>query len=96
MLFERKPPEHQRTDGYPPGLCKYRSRRKTRVEVDPDEVEVGTIIVVQPSEKIPIDGVIEEGNTTLNTSALTGESVPRDARSGDEVISGCINMSGLK
>lgn len=64
-------------------------------QVDPDEVEVGTIIVVQPGEKIPIDGVIEEGNTTLNTSALTGESVPRDAREGDEVISGCINMSGL-
>ena len=64
-------------------------------QVDPDEVEVGTIIVVQPGEKIPIDGVIEEGNTTLNTSALTGESVPRDARDGDEVISGCINMSGL-
>jgi Cd2+/Zn2+-exporting ATPase len=64
-------------------------------QIDPDEVEVGTIIVVQPGEKIPIDGVIEEGNTTLNTSALTGESVPRDAREGDEVISGCINMSGL-
>ena len=64
-------------------------------QVDPDEVEVGTIIVVQPGEKIPIDGVIKEGNTTLNTSALTGESVPRDAREGDEVISGCINMSGL-
>lgn len=64
-------------------------------QVDPDEVEVGTIIVVQPGEKIPIDGVIKEGNTTLNTSALTGESVPRDARDGDEVISGCINMSGL-
>ena len=64
-------------------------------QVDPDEVEVDTIIVVQPGEKIPIDGVIEEGNTTLNTSALTGESVPRDAREGDEVISGCINMSGL-
>ena len=64
-------------------------------QVDPDEVEVGSIIVVQPGEKVPIDGVIEEGNTTLNTSALTGESVPRDAREGDEVISGCINMSGL-
>ena len=64
-------------------------------QVDPDEVEVGTIIVVQPGEKIPIDGVIEEGNTTLNTSALTGESVPRDAREGDEVISGCINMTGV-
>ena len=64
-------------------------------QVDPDEVEVDTIIVVQPGEKIPIDGVIEEGNTSLNTSALTGESVPRDAREGDEVISGCINMSGL-
>ena len=64
-------------------------------QVDPDEVEVGTIIVVQPGEKIPIDGVIEEGNTTLNTSALTGESLPREVESGDEVISGCININGL-
>ncbi len=65
------------------------------VQVAPDEVEVGTVIVVQPGEKIPIDGVILEGKTTLNTSALTGESLPREAGAGDEVISGCINMSGL-
>ena len=64
-------------------------------QVDPDEVEIGTIIVVKPGEKVPIDGVITEGKTTLNTSALTGESVPRDASVGDEIISGCINMSGL-
>ena len=63
-------------------------------KVDPDDIEIGTIIVVQPGEKIPIDGVIREGNTTLNTAALTGESVPRDVKCGDEVISGCINMSG--
>ena len=64
-------------------------------EVDPDEVEIGSIIVVKPGEKVPIDGVIIEGTTTLNTSALTGESVPRDASEGDEVISGCINMTGV-
>ena len=64
-------------------------------KVDPDEVEVGTIIVVQPGEKIPIDGTIEDGNSTLNTSALTGESLPRDAKVGDEIISGCINMTGV-
>lgn len=64
-------------------------------KVDPDEVEIGSIIVVKPGEKIPIDGVIAEGNSTLNTSALTGESLPRDAKAGDEVISGCINMTGL-
>ena len=64
-------------------------------KIDPDEVEIGTIIVVQPGEKIPIDGVIVEGNTALNTSALTGESLPREVREGDEVISGCINMTGL-
>lgn len=63
--------------------------------VDPDEVAVGDVIVVQPGEKVPIDGVILEGNTTLNTSALTGESLPREAAVGDEIISGCINMSGL-
>ena len=63
-------------------------------QVDPDDVEVGTEIVVDPGEKLPIDGVIVEGNTTLNTGALTGESVPRDAKPGDDVISGCINMSG--
>lgn len=64
-------------------------------QVDPDEVEVGSIIVVQPGEKIPIDGVIVEGETTLNTSALTGESVPRNAKVGEEVISGCINITGV-
>ena len=64
-------------------------------QVDPDEVEIGTIIVVQPGEKIPIDGIIEVGDSTLNTSALTGESLPREAGVGDEVISGCINMTGL-
>ena len=64
-------------------------------QVDPDEVEIGTVIVVQPGEKVPIDGVIVEGTSTLNTSALTGESLPRDAKTGDEVISGCINMTGV-
>ena len=64
-------------------------------QVDPDEVEIGTIIVVQPGEKVPIDGVVTEGTSTLNTSALTGESLPRNAKVGDEVISGCINMTGL-
>jgi Cd2+/Zn2+-exporting ATPase len=64
-------------------------------QVDPDEVEVGSMIVVQPGEKVPIDGVIIEGSTTLNTSALTGESLPRNAKPGDEIISGCINMTGV-
>lgn len=64
-------------------------------QVDPDEVEPGTVIVVQPGEKIPIDGVILEGKTSLNTSALTGESLPREVREGDQVISGCINMTGV-
>ena len=64
-------------------------------KVDPDEVPIGGVIVVQPGEKVPIDGVIEEGRTSLNTSALTGESLPREAGVGDEVISGCINMSGV-
>ncbi|MFR4818604.1 MAG: heavy metal translocating P-type ATPase [Blautia stercoris] len=64
-------------------------------QVDPDEVEIGTIIVVQPGEKVPIDGIVTEGNSTLNTSALTGESVPRDISVGEEVISGCINLSGV-
>ena len=63
-------------------------------QVDPDEVAIGTIIVVQPGEKVPIDGVITEGTSTLNTSALTGESLPRNAKVGDEVSSGCINMTG--
>lgn len=65
------------------------------LQVDPDEVEIGTLILVQPGEKIPIDGVVEEGKSTLNTSALTGESLPREAEEGDEVISGCINLTGL-
>jgi Cd2+/Zn2+-exporting ATPase len=65
------------------------------VQVDPDEVAIGTVIVVQPGEKVPIDGIIVEGTSSLNTSALTGESLPRDAAAGDEIISGCINMSGL-
>ena len=64
-------------------------------QVDPDEVEIGSMIVVQPGEKVPIDGVIVEGSTTLNTSALTGESLPRNAKPGDEIISGCINMTGV-
>ena len=67
----------------------------TLEQVDPDEVEIGSVIVVQPGEKVPIDGVIEEGRTSLNTRALTGESLPREAGVGDEVISGCINMSGV-
>ena len=65
------------------------------VKVDPDEVEIGSTIIVQPGEKIPLDGIITEGNSTLNTSALTGESLPREANLGDEVISGCINMTGV-
>lgn len=64
-------------------------------QVDPDEVEIGSIIIVQPGEKVPIDGVVEEGNSSLNTSALTGESLPREAKVGDEIISGCINMTGV-
>lgn len=64
-------------------------------QVDPDEVEVGSVIVVQPGEKVPIDGTVIEGNSTLNTSALTGESLPREVKEGDEIISGCINMSGV-
>ena len=64
-------------------------------KVDPDEVGIGSVIVVQPGEKVPIDGVIVEGASSLNTSALTGESLPRDAKTGDEIISGCINMTGV-
>ena len=64
-------------------------------QVDPDEVEIGSVIVVQPGEKVPIDGIVTEGCSTLNTSALTGESLPRDAAEGDEIISGCINMTGV-
>ena len=70
--------------------------RDGRLEkVDPDEVEIGSVIVVQPGEKVPIDGIIIEGSSSLNTSALTGESLPRDAKAGDEIISGCINMTGV-
>ncbi len=64
-------------------------------QVDPDDVEIGTVIVVQPGERVPIDGVIVEGASALNTAALTGESLPRDVQTGDEVISGCVNMTGL-
>ena len=64
-------------------------------QIDPDEVEIGSVIVVQPGEKVPIDGIVIEGSSTLNTSALTGESLPRDAQEGDEIISGCINMTGV-
>ena len=64
-------------------------------QIDPDEVEVGTVIIIQPGEKVPIDGIIIEGNSTLNTSALTGESMPRNVKIGDEIISGCININGL-
>ena len=64
-------------------------------QVDPDEVGIGSVIVVQPGEKVPIDGMIVEGNSSLNTSALTGESLPREAKVGDEVISGCISMTGV-
>lgn len=64
-------------------------------QVDPDEVEIGTVIVVAPGEKVPIDGVVTEGESSLNTSALTGESVPREVKAGDEIISGCINLSGV-
>ena len=67
----------------------------TLEKVDPDEVEIGNVIVVQPGEKVPIDGIVLEGNSSLNTSALTGESLPRDIKAGDAIISGCINMSGV-
>ncbi|HPZ00073.1 MAG TPA: heavy metal translocating P-type ATPase, partial [Clostridiales bacterium] len=65
------------------------------VQVDPEEVEVGTVITVQPGEKVPLDGIVLEGTSSLNTGALTGESVPRDVNAGDEIISGCINLTGL-
>ena len=64
-------------------------------KIDPDEVEIGDVIIVQPGEKVPIDGIIVEGNSSLNTSALTGESIPRDVKAGEEIISGCINMTGV-
>ena len=65
------------------------------VQVDPDEVTIGTVLVVQPGEKVPIDGVVVEGTSTLDTAALTGESLPRDVQPGEEIISGCINLTGL-
>ena len=64
-------------------------------QVDPDDVQIGTVIVVQPGEKVPIDGKVVEGSSSLNTSALTGESVPREVHVGDEIISGCVNLNGL-
>ena len=64
-------------------------------KVDPDEVDIDSMIVVQPGEKVPLDGIVMEGTSSLNTSALTGESIPRDVRRGDEIISGCINMTGV-
>lgn len=70
-------------------------RGGTLIQVDPDEVAIGTVIVVQPGEKVPIDGMIEEGSSSLNTSALTGESLPREVQAGDEIISGCINMTSV-
>ena len=78
-----------------PDYANIEKEDRTLEQVDPDEVEIGSVIVVQPGEKVPLDGVIEEGRTSLNTSALTGESLPREAGVGDEVISGCINMSGV-
>lgn len=78
-----------------PDYANIRNENGELVQVDPDEVEIGTIIIVKPGEKIPIDGIVVEGNSTLNTSALTGESLPRDASVNDEVISGCINLTGL-
>lgn len=78
-----------------PDYANFESEDGSVEEVDPDEVEIGSVIVVKPGEKIPIDGVIIEGSSTLNTAALTGESVPRDVKVGDEVTSGCINQSGL-
>lgn len=72
-----------------------RAKTENWRQVDPDDVEIGTVIVVQPGEKIPIDGVVESGSSTLNTSALTGESVPRGVKECEEVISGCVNLTGL-
>lgn len=78
-----------------PDYANIENEKGSLEQVEPDEVEVGSVIVVQPGEKVPIDGIIAEGSTTLNTSALTGESLPREAKEGDEIISGCINMTGL-
>ena len=85
--------EEVKSLGYKPGV--YASTTWFRKRVDPDDVEIGTVIVVQPGERVPIDGVIVEGASALNTAALTGESLPRDVQTGDEVISGCVNMTGL-
>ena len=81
-------------DGYPANYANVELDGRLE-KVDPDEVEIGSMIIVQPGEKVPIDGVIVEGDSTLNTSALTGESLPRDAKPGDDIISGCINMTGV-
>lgn len=78
-----------------PDYANIRTESGELEQVDPDEVEIGSIIVVQPGEKVPIDGIIVEGKSSLNTSVLTGESLPRDAAAGDEIISGCINMTGV-
>ena len=78
-----------------PDYANIRTESGELEQVDPDEVEIGSIIVVQPGEKVPVDGIIVEGKSSLNTSALTGESLPRDAAAGDEIISGCINMTGV-
>lgn len=78
-----------------PDYANIRTESGELEQVDPDEVEIGSIIVVQPGEKVPIDGIIVEGKSSLNTSALTGESLPRDTAAGDEIISGCINMTGV-
>lgn len=78
-----------------PDYANVRNEEGELEQVDPDDVEIGTVIVVKPGEKIPIDGIVLEGNTTLNTSALTGESVPREVSVGEEVISGCVNLTGL-
>ena len=78
-----------------PDYANIRTESGELEQVDPDEVEIGSIIVVQPGEKVPIDGIIVDGQRSLNTSALTGESLPRDAAAGDEIISGCINMTGV-
>ena len=82
-------------DGYPPGLREHVEQDGQLTQVDPDVVAVGSIIVVQPGEKVPLDGVVVEGTSSLNTSALTGESLPRDVKAGDEIISGCIDLSGV-
>lgn len=80
--------------GYPPGLCQHRKDGKL-VQVDPDEVQIGDTIVVKPGERIPLDGKIIKGFSALDTSALTGESMPREVEPGMEVISGCINQTGI-